>query len=78
VGDKGVVVIDVDPSGAAATKGIEVGDVILEVGGQTVSNPADVKADLATARKDGKKVVLLRIKSQEGTRFVAIGLGSVG
>jgi serine protease Do len=78
VGDKGVVVIDVDPSGAAATKGIEVGDVILEVGGQTVSNPADVKADLATARKDGKKVVLLRIKSQEGTRYVAIGLGSVG
>jgi serine protease Do len=78
VGDKGVVVVDVDPSGAAAASGIKEGDVILEVGGQAVSNPTDVKADLAKAHREEKKVVLLRIESQEGTRFVAINMKNVG
>jgi serine protease Do len=77
-GDKGVVVVDVDPSGTAAAKGIKEGDVILEVGGQAVASPAEVKTDLAKIQKDGKKVVLLRVKSQQGTRFVAVSMSSTG
>ncbi|MFL5190887.1 MAG: PDZ domain-containing protein, partial [Microvirga sp.] len=75
---EGVAVAAVDPDGPAALKGVKEGDVILEVGGQTVSKPADVKAGLETAHKAGKKAVLLRVKSKEGTRFVAIAMPKAG
>jgi serine protease Do len=75
-GEEGVVVTKVDPDGPAAAKGIKDGDVILELGGQAVSKPADVKAGLEAAQKAGKKAVLLRVKSKEGTRFVAISMTS--
>ena len=52
--------------------------MILEVGGQAVSRPADVKAGLEAAHKAGKKAVLLRVKSKEGTRFVAIAMQKAG
>ena len=50
--------------------------MIFDVAGQPVSTPAEVRADLTTARKEGKTVVLMRVKGQQGTRFVAIGLGN--
>ncbi len=40
--EPGVVVAEVDPSGPAADFGFKAGDVILEVGGQTVATPAEV------------------------------------
>ncbi len=72
----GVVVTAVDPNGLAADHGFQVGDVILDVGGKTVSNPADVRKQLADARKEGKHALLFRVKSGEGTRFVALPLGN--
>ena len=71
-GSQGVVIADIDPDGAAAQKGLRVGDVILEAGGRAVNRPAEVSSVLAEAKKDGRKAVLLRVKSAEGTRFVAI------
>jgi serine protease Do len=73
--EPGVVVADVDPSGPAADFGFKPGDVILEVGGQTVATPAEVGKALGKARDDGKRSVLMRVKSEQGTRFVAIPLG---
>lgn len=73
-GNQGVVVADIDPEGAAAQKGMQVGDVILEAGGHPVSKPADVSAALAEAKKDNRKAVLLRVKSSDGTHFVAIAI----
>src|SRR5829696_5608451 len=75
---EGVAVAAVDPDGPAAQKGVKEGDVILEVGGQAVSKPADVKAGLEAAHKAGKTAVLLRVKSKEGTRFVAIAMPKAG
>ena len=75
---EGVAVASVDPDGPAAQKGVKEGDVILEVGGQAVSKPADVKAGLEAAQKAGKTAVLLRVKSKDGTRFVAIAMPKVG
>ena len=72
--EPGVVVADVDPSGPAADFGFKAGDVILEVGGQTVATPAEVGKALGKARDDGKRSVLMRVKSEQGTRFVAIPL----
>jgi serine protease Do len=70
-----VVVTDVDPNGIASDQGVKTGDVILEVGGKKVANPSDVRSALKDARKDGKRTVLMRLKSGDGTRFVAVPLG---
>ena len=51
-----------------------VGDVILEVSGKAVSQPSDVKADIAAAQREGRKAVLMRIKTADGSRFVAFEL----
>jgi serine protease Do len=71
-GSEGVVVVDVDPEGAAAEKGVQQGDVILGVGGKAVSTPQEVSSDLNDARKSGKHSVLLRLKTANGPRFVAV------
>ncbi|MBO0734035.1 MAG: Do family serine endopeptidase [Methylocapsa sp.] len=73
-GKDGVAVVDIDPDGVAAQKGMQVGDVILEAGGHPVSKPADITAALAEAKKDNRKAVLLRVKTSEGTHFVAIAV----
>jgi serine protease Do len=72
----GVVVTAVDPNGVAADNGFQVGDVILDVGGKSVANPGDVRKQLADARKEGKRALLFRVKSGEGTRFVALPLNN--
>jgi serine protease Do len=71
-----VLVTAVDPNGVAADHGLRVGDVILDVGGKAVSNPSEVRDQVADARKDGKHTLLFRVKSNEGTRFVALPLGN--
>jgi serine protease Do len=73
---EGVVVTGVDPSGPAADHGVKTGDVILEVGGKSVSTPADVRKALGDAHTSGKRTVLMRVKSGDATRFVAIPIGN--
>jgi serine protease Do len=72
----GVVVTAVSAGGVAAEYGFHVGDVILDVGGKPVSTPADVRKGLTEARGEGKHTVLFRVKSNEGTKFVALPLGN--
>jgi serine protease Do len=71
-GGTGVVVTAVDPDGPAAEKGIAAGDIILDVGGKTVANASDVQKAMSAAKAQGKHDVLLRVKSAEATRFVAV------
>jgi len=75
-GGNGVVVTAVSAGGIAAEHGFQVGDVILEVGGKAVTTPAEVRKSLADARSEGKHTVLFRVKSNEGTKFVALPLGN--
>jgi serine protease Do len=74
-GDRGVVVTNVDGSGVAAEHGFSTGDVILEISGKQVSSPGDVRNAIGVARKDGRKNVLMRVKSGDNTRFVALPIG---
>jgi len=74
-GDKGVVVTGVDPEGPAAEHGLQSGDVILAVGDKTVSNPADVRKALSVAKGQGKHDVLVRVKTADTTKFIAIPIG---
>jgi serine protease Do len=76
-GKTGVVVADVDPDGMAAQKGIQSGDVILEVAGKPVSRPSEVMAAVDAAKADGKKLVLMRIESGDGARFVTLSTQAV-
>jgi serine protease Do len=69
-----VVVTNIDPNGSAADR-FKTGDVILDVGGAAVSSPGDVRKAISTARADGKHTVLMRVKSGQGVRFVAVPLG---
>jgi serine protease Do len=74
-GTQGVVVTQVDPDGAGAAQGFKTGDVILDVGGESVNAPADVRRAIQDARAGGKHTVLMRVKSEQGTHFVAVPLG---
>ncbi len=75
-GGNGVVVTAVAQGGVAADHGFQVGDVILDVGGKPVTTPADVRKGLTDARSSGKHTVLFRVKSNDGTKFVALPLGN--
>lgn len=71
-GKEGVVVTEVDPKSAAAERGFKEGDVILEVGGKSVSTAGEVRDAITTARDDHKNSVLMRVKSGGQSRFVAV------
>lgn len=71
-GQTGVVITNLSPDSAAAQSGLRPGDVITEVGGAQVSKPADVVAAVDAAKKSGRKAVLFRVKTQDGTRYVAL------
>jgi serine protease Do len=71
----GVVVTGVKPDSAAAERGFQPGDVILEVDGKVVSTPAEVSKDINGYQASGKRSVLLRVRSGDRTAFVALPLG---
>jgi serine protease Do len=70
----GVMVADVAPDSPAADHGLRSGDIILEVAGKEVHDPADVRQALNGAKAGSKKVVML-VRSGENQRFVALPLG---
>jgi len=75
-GGKGVAVVGVDPDGPAAEHGFQTGDVILDVGGKVVTNAADVRKAMTEAQAGGKHDILMRVKTAQGTRFVALPIGN--
>jgi serine protease Do len=70
----GVVVTGVEPNGIAAEHGFRTGDMIMEVGGKAVTTPAEVRDALGQAQRDGRRTVLVRVKTGDSIRFVAIRL----
>ena len=69
---KGVIVTGVGEGGLAAEKGIQPGDLIVEVNQDEVSSIATVRESIGKARQDGKKTVLFLLEGQGGLRFVAL------
>jgi serine protease Do len=74
-GSEGVVVTAVDPNGSAGDR-FKSGDVILDVNGKLVSSPAEVRKAVSDAHAGGKRTVLMRVRSGQATRFVAVPLGN--
>ncbi len=71
---EGVLISDVEATSDAAVKGLKAGDVILDVQGQKVTTPADVESGVQAVKTAGRPAVLLRVKSGELVRFVAVQL----
>ncbi len=69
---KGALVTDVESTGPAAKKGIQPGDVIVEVAQEAVATPEAAKERIDAAEKDGRSSVLLLINRSGDVRFVAV------
>jgi serine protease Do len=70
---RGVVVGRVEPESNAATKRIQAGDVIVEVGQEPVNTVNEVADRLDKLKKDGRKSALLLVANAQGDlRFVAV------
>ena len=74
-GSNGVVVTGIDPNGPAAQHGVQSGDVILDVGGKSVSSVDNLRQALSQAKTDGKHDVLMRVKTSDSTHFIAMPIG---
>jgi serine protease Do len=72
-GQDGVVVTEVDQSTDAAQK-IRTGDFITEISGTPVNDAEDLVKGVREANKLQRRAVLLKIKSGNETRFVAVQL----
>jgi serine protease Do len=73
--NKGVVVTAINPEGAAAENGLQTGDVILDIAGNAVNSAGDVRKVLSDAKAEGKHDVLMRVRSTQAMRFVAMPIG---
>ncbi len=65
----GVVVAAVDPDGAAAAAGLQADDVILQVNGQAVKDPSELKAALT---KVNDRPALLLVARNDAQIFVTL------
>ena len=75
-GKEGVVVMIVEPKSAAADRGLKNGDVILEVSGKSVTDPSDVREAIEAAHTDKRRSVLMRLRSGDASRYVAVPLAN--
>jgi len=73
-GVEGLVITDVDANSPAFEDGIRAGDRLSEVNQEKVKSPQDAERLIKSAKKDGKRSVLLLIEGQAGFRFVAVPL----
>jgi serine protease Do len=63
---EGVVVTEVADGSAAAEKGIEAGNTIVEVAQESVKTPKDVVDHIATLKKQNRKNALLMLAAKTG------------
>lgn len=74
--DQGVFITEVVPGSAASSAGFELGDVLVEVDGQSVRSPSDV-ANIIRSRSPGDSLRLRLIRDGEEIEITAV-LGTRG
>jgi len=70
----GVLIVDVANDGPAAKLGLQRGDIIARVGKTKVTKPDEVVSEVKRAAEEEHKTVLLLIKRDGMSRFVAVPL----
>ena len=71
-GVRGVVITDVSLESDAAEKGLRPGDVIIEVSQEQVKSPKEVEDKIESAKKIGRRSVLLLIQHEGNRQFVPL------
>ena len=74
LGDRGVVIVEIDPAGLAAKSDLQTGDVILDVGHHPVKTPEEVRTIVDQARSQTKHLILLRVKRGDTIAFTAVSI----
>jgi serine protease Do len=74
-GEKGLAVVNVDPSSRAAELGLQPGDIVQKAGSKTLADPADLSAAVAEARSAGRKHILVLVSRDHTDRYVALPVG---
>ncbi len=71
----GLLINEVDGGSAAQDKGIQKGEIIVQIGQEPVNSLADAEKQLADLREQGRKNALLMVASPTGDiRFVVVGI----
>jgi serine protease Do len=73
-GLEGLLVVAVDPDSDAYSKGMREGDVIAEVGQESVLSPEDMMRRINAAEAAGRNSILLLVRRDDAPRFVALTL----
>ncbi len=71
---RGAVVASVEPDSLAAESGVQPGDVVVKVGDQAVSGPADLRANLKQVKEQGRRSALVLVRGKNGQRWVPVPL----
>ncbi len=71
--EEGVVIIEIEEGSAAAERGVNAGEVIVEIAQEKVASPADVEQAIETLRESDRRNALLMLAGADGAlRFVTI------
>ena len=70
----GVLIVDVAGNSPAAKHGLKRGDIISRIGQTEVTNPEEVVSEVKRVAEQEHKTVLLLIKRDGVSRFVAVPL----
>jgi serine protease Do len=73
---QGVWISGVDPDSSAAEKGIQPGDVIIEVDQEEVSTVKDISEKIAKAKREKRAAVLLLLMRERDAFYVSLELPS--
>jgi len=69
---EGIAITKIDRKGQALEKGLNIGDVIVEINQQAVTTPQSLLDVIEKAKKDGRSSVLLLLNREGDVRFVAL------
>lgn len=70
----GVVISEIYPESAAATAGLNQGDVILEVNNEAIGSASELAAAIQAVESEGRGAALLRVETNDVSRFLALPL----
>ena len=72
---EGVLVSNLEPLSEATEKGLNIGDVIVEINQQSIEDPDHALDIISKAEKAGRSSILLLVSRDGDVRFVALRMG---
>jgi serine protease Do len=72
---QGVLIDRVDPDTQAADEGLELGDVIVQMGDQPATSPEQVMADLTYGKPESSDQVAVLVHKKAGARWLGLWVG---